>query len=208
MEKLIKDIKRLMGTNVKDKIDSRIKEFNITGRKDNFTLFKELCFCILTANFNAEKSIRIQREIDNGFLLLSEEKLVDKLQKNGHRYPKSRAKYIVEARRYKNVLKKTIESSRDEYDLREWLVRNIKGIGYKEASHFLRNIGFKNIAIVDFHIIDLLSRYNLIEKPKYLSKNIYFQIEKLLRKIAKKTGVSPAELDLYMWYMETGKILK
>ncbi len=87
-------------------------------------------------------------------------------------------------------------------------MRNIKGIGYKEASHFLRNIGFKNIAIVDFHIIDLLSRYNLIEKPKYLSKNIYFQIEKLLRKIAKKTGVSPAELDLYMWYMETGKILK
>ncbi|MCD6109071.1 MAG: N-glycosylase/DNA lyase [Thermoplasmata archaeon] len=208
MEKLIRDIKRLMGTNVKDKIDSRIKEFNITGRKDNFTLFKELCFCILTANFNAEKSIRIQREIDNGFLLLSEEKLVDKLQKNGHRYPKSRAKYIVEARRYKNVLKKIIESSRDEYDLREWLVRNIKGIGYKEASHFLRNIGFKNIAIVDFHIIDLLSRYNLIEKPKYLSKNIYFQIEKLLRKIAKKTGVSLAELDLYMWYMETGKILK
>lgn len=208
MEKLIKDIKRLMGTNVKDKIDSRIKEFNITGRKDSFTLFKELCFCILTANFNAEKSIRIQKEIDNGFLLLSEEKLVDKLQKKGHRYPKSRAKYIVEARRYKNVLKKIIESSRDEYDLREWLVRNIKGIGYKEASHFLRNIGFKNIAIVDFHIIDLLSRYNLIEKPKYLSKNIYFQIEKLLRKIAKKTGVSPAELDLYMWYMETGKILK
>jgi len=208
MEKLIRDIKRLMGTNVKDKIDLRIKEFNITGRKDSFTLFKELCFCILTANFNAEKSIRIQKEIDNGFLLLSEEKLVDKLQKKGHRYPKSRAKYIVEARRYKNVLKKIIESSRDEYDLREWLVRNIKGIGYKEASHFLRNIGFKNIAIVDFHIIDLLSRYNLIEKPKYLSKNIYFQIEKLLRKIAKKTGVSLAELDLYMWYMETGKILK
>jgi len=83
MEKLIKDIKRLMGTNVKDKIDSRIKEFNITGRKDNFTLFKELCFCILTANFNAEKSIRIQKEIDNGFLLLSEDKLVDKLQKKG-----------------------------------------------------------------------------------------------------------------------------
>ena len=151
--------------------------------------------------------IKIQRDINNGFLLLSEEELADKLKKLGHRYPKSRARYIVRAREYKNLLEKVVKSH-NEREIREWLVKNIKGIGYKEASHFLRNIGFKNLAIIDFHIIDLLSRYNLIGKPRSLSKRRYLEIEGLLRKIAEKVGVSLAELDLYLWYMETGKVLK
>ena len=91
---------------------------------------------------------------------------------------------------------------------RDWLVKNIKGLGYKEASHFLRNIGHENFAIIDFHIIDLLVRYNLVLRPKYLTLAKYFEIENLLRKIAKKSDLTLAELDLYLWYMETGKILK
>ena len=96
----------------------------------------------------------------------------------------------------------------DRNTIREWLVNNIKGIGYKEASHFLRNIGFDDYAIIDFHIIDILTRYKIIEKPKYLSKKKYLEIEEILRKIAKQTNLTLAELDLYLWYMETGKILK
>ena len=84
----------------------------------------------------------------------------------------------------------------------------MKGLGYKEASHFLRNIGFDDFAIIDFHIIDILSRYNLIEKPKALTKKRYLKIENLLKEIAKKSNLSLAELDLYLWYMETGKVLK
>jgi N-glycosylase/DNA lyase len=36
----------------------------------------------------------------------------------------------------------------------------------------------------------------------------YLEIENFLMKIAKKLNLSLAELDLYLWYIETGKILK
>jgi len=92
--------------------------------------------------------------------------------------------------------------------LREWIVENVKGLGYKEASHFLRNVGFDDYAIIDFHIVDLLVDYKLIEKPKTITKRKYMAIESLLKKLARKTNLTLAELDLYLWYMETGKILK
>lgn len=103
---------------------------------------------------------------------------------------------------------KDIINSENKDQLREWLVKNIKGFGYKESSHFLRNIGFENIGIIDFHIIDILTRYKIIKKPKILTKRKYLEIEKILEKIAKKLNMTLSELDLYLWYIETGKILK
>ena len=78
----------------------------------------------------------------------------------------------------------------------------------KEASHFLRNIGFKDYAIIDFHIVDLLVNHSLIEKPKTITPKKYLEIENLLRELAEKTSLSLGELDLYLWYKETRKILK
>ena len=72
----------------------------------------------------------------------------------------------------------------------------------------MRNIGYKNVAIIDFHIIDLLSRYGLISRPKTITKSKYFEIERILDLIARKGEMSLGELDLYLWFMETGKILK
>jgi N-glycosylase/DNA lyase len=197
---------------VRKLVNTRIKEFKKIGKKSNNNeIFKELCFCILTANFNAERSIKIQKEIEDGFLTLSELQLEKKLKDLGYRYP-NRAKYIVEARKYENSLKDIIIRSlgnNEENNLREWLVKNIKGIGYKESSHFLRNIGYENFAIIDFHIIDILTKNKIIEKPKTpLTKKRYLEIEALLRKIAEKLNLSLGELDLYLWYIETGRILK
>ncbi|MEM2083200.1 MAG: N-glycosylase/DNA lyase [Nitrososphaerota archaeon] len=208
MKELIEAINKLKNNKVKEIVDARIKEFKEIGNKSNIEIFKELCFCILTANFNAERSIKIQREIGDGFLTFPEVTLAKKLKDLGHRYYDVRAKYIVEARKYANSLKETINSFNDENKLREWLVENIKGLGYKEASHFLRNIGYTNFAILDFHIIDLLAKYGLIEKPKTLTRKRYLEIEKILKEIAEKLNMNLAELDLYLWYLSTGKILK
>ena len=204
MQKIIKKIEKLNKSTIKENVDERIKEFKNVKESD---VFNEMCFCILTANFNAEKCIRIQREIENGFSILPENELTEKLKDSGHRYPNTRARYIVYSRRYKESLKEALTSLRDE-ELRHWLVKNIKGLGYKEASHFLRNIGFDDFAIIDFHIIDLLVKYDLIERPDSLNKAKYLEIENVLKRIAKKSNLSLAELDLYLWYMETGKILK
>ena len=199
---------KVKGTEVEKLVDSRIKEFKKLGGQSSDEIFKELCFCILTANFNAEGGIKIQKEIGNGFLTLTEAQLVKKLKELGHRYPKTRAGYVIEARKYKDSLKETIRSFEDEHKLREWLDKNVKGLGYKEASHFLRNIGFENLAVIDFHIIDILAKYKVIEKPKTLTRRKYLEIEELLRKIAKKLDINLAELDLYLWHAETGKVLK
>ncbi|MBS7610214.1 N-glycosylase/DNA lyase [Candidatus Bathyarchaeota archaeon] len=209
MEELLTRIEELKKDNkIKIFVEKRLMEFSEMEKREAGDIFKELCFCILTANFSAEKSIKIQEKIGDGFLNLSESQLAERLKELGHRYPNARARYIVLARKYRDSLKKIIKSFHEEIELREWLVKNIKGIGYKEASHFLRNIGYFNFAILDFHIIDFLVNYQLIDKPKILTKRKYLEIEKLLKQVAKKAGISLAELDLYLWYSETGKILK
>ncbi len=207
MEKLIDKIESLKKGEIGKLVNDRIKEFKNIDKKSTNELFNEMCFCILTANFNAEKSIKIQNEIGECFSNDSEEDLAKKLQELGHRFPNMRASYISESRNCKDMLKRVVESLKND-ELREWLVKNVKGIGYKETSHFLRNIGFDDFAIIDFHIIDILAKYDLIEKPKALTRKKYLEIEKILKKIAEKSGLNLAELDLYLWYMETGKILK
>lgn len=210
MTKLINAINILKTSKIKETINKTINEFCQLGKKPIDEIFKELCFCILTANFQAEKSIFIQKEIGNGFLKLPEKKLAELLKKLGHRFPNMRARFIVEARRHIPEIKKSLSSNNTEKEKREWLVENIKGIGYKEASHFLRNIGCNNVAIIDFHIIDILDEYGLIKKPKTktISMKKYFEIENVLHKLAKYVDLNLAELDLYLWYMETGKVLK
>jgi N-glycosylase/DNA lyase len=207
VEQLIRTLEKLKKSKVKELVDTRIKEFEENGKKSNEEIFKELCFCILTANFNAEKSIKIQKEIGDGFLFLDKKELEKKLKELGHRFPKTRASYIVEARKFKDYLKNVLENLKEE-EIREWLAKNVKGLGYKEASHFLRNIGYKNFAIIDFHILDLLEKFGLMKKPKVMTRKKYIEIESLLREIARKAKVNLAELDLYLWFLETGKVLK
>ncbi len=205
---LIKSIEELKRSRVRKLVEKRVSEFRKLGRGTNREIFKELCFCILCANYSAERSIKIQREIDEGFLTLSEQQLTKKLKEAGHRFPKSRAAYITSARKYSGSIKEIIETFTDTKELREWLAKNIPGVGMKEASHFLRNIGYTDLAILDFHILDLLAKHRIIKKPKTLTKSRYLQIEERLKEIARRVGLNMAELDLYLWYMETGKILK
>lgn len=208
IENLLKTVGELKKTEVKGMVDSRLREFKDLGKKPNDEIFKELGFCMLTANFNAERAIKIQEKVRDGFLNLPEKQLAKRLNALGHRHPNIRAKFIAEAREHKNSLKDNISSFDDEKETRAWFVKNVKGLGYKEASHFLRNVGFEGLAIIDFHIVDILERAGLIDRPKTMTRKKYLEIENILKKLARKLGMSLAELDLYLWYMETGKVLK
>jgi len=106
-------------------------------------------------------------------------------------------------------IKDIITDFHDETDAREWLVKNIKGLGYKEASHFLRNVGYHNVAILDRHILRVLNDHVLIDEiPKNLTAKKYKEIEKIILDLAKEIKVLPSELDLYLWYSKTGEVLK
>jgi N-glycosylase/DNA lyase len=208
MKELLDTLSDLKNSDIELTIRERIGEFRKIKDNSLTEIFNELCFCIMTANCSAEKCIEVQNRIGNGFCQLNEQDLSLQLKKFGYRFPNIRAKYIAIAKESQQEMIKRIRSDTDLFELREWLVKNIKGLGYKEASHFLRNIGFTDFAIIDFHIIDLLTKFNLIEKPKTVSKTKYLEIEKLLGQIAEKLNLNLAELDLYMWFMETGKVLK
>src|SRR3989344_1379891 len=202
MKALLKRISGLKNSEIKKVIEARVKEFEASGRAGNSKLFSELCFCLLTANFNAERAIVIQGAIGDGFYTLPEKKLAKKLKILGYRFPNTRASFIAEARKHNGSLRKNLNSFGTDEEARQWLVDNVKGLGYKEASHFLRNIGRKNLAIIDFHIADLLESHKLIQKPKTISKAKYFEIENVLRRIGEKADLNQSELDLYLWYME------
>ncbi len=207
-DRLIGRINDLRESTIKKTVEKRLKEFKSLNSGTNKQWFSELCFCLLTANTSAELGMRIQEELGyEGFTdNASEEELAKKLKKAHYRFYNRRAHFIFLANKYRNNLKKELQKTGNK---REWLVRNIKGLGFKEASHFLRNTGHLEYAILDKHILKLLKENNLIkEVPKTLNKDNYLRIEKILGNISKKLDINQGELDLYLWYMETDKILK
>ena len=206
MNDLIKAVENLKQDQISIIINSRLKEFERIRNQNLSEIFKELCFCIMTANCGAEKCIEIHEKIGDEFFTLSETELKEKFKEYGYRFPNVRSNFIIEARESKQEIEQKIKSH--DKELRNWLVKNIKGIGLKEASHFLRNIGFKNYAIIDFHIVDILVKHGLVDRPKTMTKKKYFEIEKVLQNLGKTLNLSMAELDLYLWYLETGKVLK
>ncbi|MFW9972873.1 MAG: N-glycosylase/DNA lyase [Candidatus Odinarchaeota archaeon] len=208
MHELLNKIQNLKESDTKTCIESRLAEFSTIKNQSKDEIFKELCFCIMTANCSAMKCIEVHEQIGEGFLTFSEFELANIFKELGYRFPNIRSRYIIEARENISRLEHIIKSNNDETNLREWIVRNIKGIGYKEASHFLRNIGFTEYAIIDFHIIDVLVNYGILEKPKTMIKSKYLEIENLLKTIGNKLNLNMAELDLYLWFLETGKVLK
>jgi len=210
LSNLITLIENLKKHPVKKTIDERMREFSSFQNNSSQEIFNELCFCLLTANFSAEGGIKIQNKIRDGFLVLPEKKLAEKFVELGHRFPNVRAKFVVEARKHKDTIKETLNKFENDSQRRDWIVENVKGLGMKESSHFLRNIGFFDVAIIDFHIIDLLVKNNLIEQPKNKSLNekTYLEIENILRELSEKTQIPLGELDLYLWFAETGKVLK
>jgi len=185
-------------------IDTRLKEFSKFRELGDNEWFSELCFCLLTANSQAQKAIDIQKHLGaKGFLEESEESIANTIKSFGHRFYNNKAKYIVLARQYKNI--KNHLSGLTGSQAREFVVNNIKGLGYKESSHFLRNVGYEDFAIIDRHIIKFLHRNNFIkEVPVTITKKLYLELEDIL----KGYKISLNKLDLMIWCHITGKILK
>ncbi len=208
MEKINELIERLneIREEAKLSVEARWKEFeNLRESGTEEDLFSELSFCILTANWSAQGGIKAQKIIENGFAYLSEEELYKKLKEVGHRYPEARAKYIVSNRWIIGKIREIISQANP----REFFVGNIKGLGWKESSHFLRNIAFQNYAILDKHVLRIMKQYGLIEElPKGWTKKRYLEYEERLKKVAEIFGEHIGKFDLYLWYMIKKKVEK
>ena len=201
MQELVQQIQHLQQTEIKQKIGHRLAEFQQfqTDEKSAQDWFSEFCFCLLTANAKSKTACAVQWEIGAaGFATLSREDLVSVIKRNKHRFHNTKAKYIVAAREHQDIKEKILQFS-EQKEMREWLVANIKGYGYKEASHFLRNVGFRNLAILDRHVLNHLYEHKIIRKiPPSLNQKNYFLIEKKMEQLCAALTMSQAELDMYL----------
>jgi len=180
MIKTYKELRRAYKS-IKQDIILRLREFKTLWQNGNEEdIFKELIFCLLTPQSKAHKCWEAVLNLEKKNLLFSGtlDQIANELRNVRFRFNK--AKYILEARKRFCVdgcfkIKEKIKQFKNIYDAREWLVRNIKGMGYKEASHFLRNIGFgEDLAVLDRHILKNLKFIGVIDKiPKNLTKKIW-----------------------------------
>ena len=195
-------------------IKKKLKEFEDLYKSNDECLFYELCFCILTPQSKAIYCDEAVRKLVRSGLLSKGDKSDIRASLSRVRFPNSKASYLIAARKaFKNSRGFDVKSKIDEGNIpktREWFVKNIKGLGYKEASHFLRNIGLgDNIAILDIHILRNLEKYRVIKEiPSSISRKIYLNIENKMRVFSQKIGISLPELDLLFWSNQTGFIFK
>ena len=211
----VEEIKRIY-LSIKDKIKFRLDEFNqILKTSKDENIFAELVFCILTPQSKAKSCWSAVKNLLYNSLLLKGDanRVANELSRVRFRYKK--AKYIIEARKTFSSngqisIKPKIEQLVKNKNERDWLVNNVKGIGYKEASHFLRNIGLgEKFAILDRHVLKNLKLLEIIKEiPESLSKKRYLEIENKMKNFADIIKIPISHLDLLLWYKETGEIFK
>ncbi len=190
----------------KFEIQSKLEEFAKNKDLDKDGLFLELCFCLSTPQSKAEMVEKVINKKNKELLIYGSEKDVANLLKGFVRFHNHKACYIVQARKFMGLLGKLPE---DPEEARKFLVDNIKGLGMKEASHFLRNIGYRNICIIDNHITNCLCELKVLpNNKKPSSRNQYLEVEQKMKEYSKKIDIDVDELDLVFWSSKTGKIIK
>jgi len=189
-------------------IQQRLREFSNVPPSE---YFYELVYCLLTPQssaINADKAVHLLREHNLLNVDINPELFLH--QKDFYiRFHKTKAKHLVNIKKEFPLIAQHLVNGSPSVELREWLVKNVKGLGWKEASHFLRNIGHRNLAILDRHVLKNLVRLGVIRRlPKTLTPKRYKSIEKKFQKFSKSIDIPMDELDLLFWSMETGEILK
>jgi len=206
----------------REEIENRLEEFRELRESNDYRLFMELYFVILTSQSSAKNAWKAVQQLDDLNLLIEGDKseIAEILRKNEIQYEKNKAQYLIDNR--KLLSQPTLKNPTNELKIKEklnlnnlektrkWLVENIKGLSWKGASHFLRNIGYgDDFAIVSSYVSKTLFKLELIEEaelPK--NKEKYLEQEKIVRELAEEVGISIQALDLALWSMETGEVFK
>lgn len=199
-------------------IRARLGEFEkVWHEGSDARLWEELVYCIFTAGASARMGMKSIEAVRPLLLEGGREEMTQALKQAGaHRFPVARPGYIVVARNYLREncsmgLRERLRGFSGATERRDWLAqeKSIKGLGYKEASHFLRNIGLKGHAILDKHVLRCLADLAVISDPRPPGTRArYLEIEETLREVSRDMEIDFDELDLVLWSMKTGEVLK
>ncbi len=191
-------------------IAERIREFAQLRGASEERIFYELCFCIMAAQTSGLKSWKVAELLRANDFFNNGSNPAPFLRQGYIRFHNTKVKQLLEAREKFAEVSRKLKEIKDVKELREWLIQNVKGLGMKEASHFLRNIGrAENLAILDRHILKNMKKYWIVETlPKTLTKKRYLELEEKFIEMAQRLKMKPAELDLLLWAKETGVVFK
>ena len=202
----------------KKEIRARLREFHrVWQTATDERLWEEMVYCIFTAGASARMGLRSVEALRPLLQSGARDEMTRALVAAGaHRFPNARPAYVVVTRDYLQAsfsmrLRERLAGFDDPFERRDWLAKDprVKGLGYKESSHFLRNIGFKGYGILDKHIVRSLCELNVIDSPKPpTTRGRYLETEDRMRRFAADTGIDFDELDLLLWSTKTGEILK
>jgi N-glycosylase/DNA lyase len=193
----------------KDPIRRRLAEFAAVPADDYFF---ELVYCLLTPQSSAVNAARAVEAlkaagfpaapgVDVALILGDRSRYI--------RFHNTKARRLREAWERFPEISPGLSPGPPPRELRDWLAARVKGFGLKEASHFLRNIGHRDLAILDRHILRNLRRHGVVRSlPKTLTQKRYRVIERRFEEFSRALGISMDELDLLFWSRETGAILK
>jgi N-glycosylase/DNA lyase len=202
----------------KKEIQARLSEFReVWQHGSDERLWEELVFCIFTAGASARMGFTAVDAVRPLLAQGGRREMTRALRKAGaHRFPVERPGYIVVTRDYLREhcnleLRRKLKSFRHPIERRDWLAqeKRIKGLGYKESSHFLRNIGIRGYAILDKHVMSCLHDLQIVENAKSpATRARYLEVEEKLKLVARDLKIDFDELDLVLWSMKTGEVLK
>ncbi|HYM38905.1 MAG TPA: N-glycosylase/DNA lyase [Thermoplasmata archaeon] len=197
-------------------IEARLADFREVGRGTDAQLFEELCFALLAIQSSARSSdAAVRGLVQEGLLWSAGSEEIARYLRHRTRFHNHKATYIVRARERffpdrGPVLKSSLDRFPDAKEARAWLAAEVDGLGFKEASHFLRNLGRgDDLAILDRHILRNLLRHRVIGRmPNTLTPRRYLAIEARMEDFAHVVGISLGVLDLLWWSRQTGEIFK
>ncbi len=204
---------RSLYAEVRDEIDGRLDQFRgIHLREDDEEIFGELCFCVLSSGVGPKMAERSVAALGDRLLSGSESELKNLLA-GTHKYP-DKASYLHGTREYLKEslnlrLLAKLRSIEDFEERRDFIAdnKNIRGIGYVQASHFLRNVGFLGYAILDKNVLSSLYELGVTQDAKSpTSKKKYIEKESRFREFSREVQISIDKLDLLLWYRRVKRV--
>ena len=185
------------------------------SRHSEDDLWRELVSCILGSRVRFEAAHAAVERME-GMRLLSRPRRIahfDQYEQDtvtalsgGYPFYRVRANQIRRAaeRIYgsRGSIRDFLDRAGDVCDARRLLASEVSGLGPKQASLFLRNIGYaKNVAVLDVHVLTYMSWVGLTDAPIKSVSTVrkYETLENSFIEHASSLGFTPDQFDLAVW---------
>ena len=178
-------------------------------------LWRELVACILGSRVRFEAAYSAVERMHDMLLLSGSRRATcfDQYEQDagaalsgGYPFYRTRAKQIRHAAEHLygtgGSIRGVLNAARDGRGARRLLAAEVSGLGPKQASLFLRNIGYaKHVAVLDVHVLTYMNWVGLTDAPIKSVSTVreYETLEDMFIEHAYSFGSAPDRFDLAVW---------